>query len=360
MTFVNRLINKIKYKGYENIGPAYEYCTRCEANLTLQKGYDSDLPFWNCKGCGQMLINPNIDTENDIVWVCDGCGEALNLQPGFNENNGTWECNICKYINKIEPGELYVSEDEYQESLKNPYKGMNDADVVQLLLYEEIGNIDGREDIILVKNGMDNRMYVKKILKTYDVNVYNYLLSNPIDHMPKLFSVYEGENNLIIIEEYINGKTIKELIEEKTITKERAVSIAKELCKILTKLHNLENPIIHRDIKPSNVIISESDEVYLLDINVAKWYKPDEIEDTKLLGTQYYAAPEQFGYGFAASSSKADIYALGMLINVMITGKYPKEEKAKGKIWLVIEKCISLNPDDRFTDLELLTALQEI
>ena len=79
-------------------------------------------------------------------------------------------------------------------------------------------------------------------------------------------------------------------------------------------------------------------EVFLLDVNVAKWYKPEEKEDTRLLGTLYYAAPEQFGYGFSSSSEKTDIYAIGILMNIMITGKLPKEEKAAGDITSAV-KC---------------------
>ena len=56
----------------------YEYCPRCDANLTLQKGYSNTLPYWVCKGCGEMLINPEV--EGDIAWICDGCGEMLNIQ----------------------------------------------------------------------------------------------------------------------------------------------------------------------------------------------------------------------------------------------------------------------------------------
>ena len=59
---------------------AVEFCPRCDANLTLQRGYRNDLPYWECKGCGEMLINPNIDTETNIVWLCDECGAMLNVQ----------------------------------------------------------------------------------------------------------------------------------------------------------------------------------------------------------------------------------------------------------------------------------------
>ncbi len=67
----------------------YEYCPRCSANITLQKGYSNDLPYWECKGCGQMLINPDSEWNSDIVWLCDSCGSLLNNQTGFDEKKDT-------------------------------------------------------------------------------------------------------------------------------------------------------------------------------------------------------------------------------------------------------------------------------
>ena len=132
-----------------------------------------------------------------------------------------------------------------------------------------------------------------------------------------------------------------------------------DICKILKELHSQEMPIIHRDVKPSNVMLCQDGSVYLLDVNVAKWCNPEEAEDTKLLGTLYYAAPEQFGYGFIASTEKTDIYAVGMLLNKMITGRFPKEERATGVIWEVIQRCIRLNPEERYSDDELINTLTD-
>lgn len=56
----------------------YQFCPYCEANLTFQKGYRSDLPYWICKGCGRTLLHPAFPDE--ILWLCDKCGAALNLQ----------------------------------------------------------------------------------------------------------------------------------------------------------------------------------------------------------------------------------------------------------------------------------------
>ena len=75
---VDRIRNLIRPKQHvEEDGVSYEYCPRCQANLTLQKGYSNELPYWICKGCGEMLINPEIDSE--VSWICDGCGEMLNI-----------------------------------------------------------------------------------------------------------------------------------------------------------------------------------------------------------------------------------------------------------------------------------------
>ena len=336
----------------------YEYCTRCGANLTMQKGYSNTAPYWECRGCGKTLINPIID--DDIAWICDKCSAMLNIQKGFTVDCSRWQCTKCGYANRISPEEIYAYEDEYRADLKNPYKGLTDEEIVEIMGYEEQYNLDGRENVILLRSDADDRLYVKKYLKEYNISVYKYLRDNPVSNMPKIMRLYEGDNNLVVIEEYIPGRTLQNILTERLLATQEAVEIAEKLLSILKKLHSLKPPIIHRDIKPSNVILSEAGEVYLLDINVAKWYNKEEREDTRLLGTLHYAAPEQFGYGFEASGEKADIYSLGILLNVMITGKLPKEEKAPGAVWNLIEKCICLDADERYTDAEMLDALNEI
>ena len=339
----------------DDAGEPYEYCPRCDANLTLQKGYRNDLPYWVCRGCGEMLINPSV--EGDIAWICDGCGEMLNIQEGFSENNGEWICRKCGYVNRISESELYATEDEFEADQKNPYKGLSDEDALALSLYQDTEHIDGRPDIILVKHRGNGRPFIKKILTTYNRSVYDYLKKNPIEHMPVIHEIYESKNYLIVIEEYIEGKTVADILEDEVIPEERAIDIARDICRILDHLHSLSTPIIHRDIKPSNIMITAEGEVYLLDMNVAKWYDPDKTDDTMYMGTQYYAAPEQAGYGLFASSAKSDIYALGILLNVMVTGKFPKEERAKGALWEIIERCISLEAAGRYSTSGLMEAL---
>ena len=178
--------------------------------------------------------------------------------------------------------------------------------------------------------------------------------------MPGIVAIYEGGNSLIVIEEFVDGRTVAELLEDGPIEEGDAVLIARRVCGVLHELHTLPRPIIHRDVKPQNIIVTHEGEVCLLDMNVAKWYDPDQTDDTRYMGTMFYAAPEQAGYGFTASSAKSDVYAVGMLLNVMVTGKFPKEQRAPGRIWEIVERCIRLSAEERYTDEELMQALDEL
>ena len=362
MDFLDGLFRKVKNskKTEEPEGESYEFCPKCDANLTLQKGYRNDLPYWICRGCGEMLINPEVDADDDIAWICDQCGSMLNIQDGFSENTGEWTCTECGYVNKIDESELYASEDEFQAEQRSPYKGLSDEDVLALSVYQDIEHIDNRPDIILVKHRETGQKYIKKLLTTYNRSVYDYLKENPVAHMPVIHEIYEGDNCLIVIEECIEGKTIADILEEKAMSGDQAIGIGIDLCAILDVIHSLPTPIIHRDIKPSNIVITPKNEVYLLDMNVAKWYDPDKTDDTRYMGTRFYAAPEQVGYGLSASSAKSDVYALGVLLNVMTTRRFPKEERAEGELWNIIERCISLDADNRYNAAELKATLEEL
>ncbi|MCR5742203.1 MAG: protein kinase [Lachnospiraceae bacterium] len=354
------LLDKIFKNNSQNVEPEdeqYEYCPNCDANLTLQKGYSNDLPFWTCKGCGKLLINPELDTDN-IAWVCDKCGAMLNIQEGFADNDGEWTCRECGFVNRIDLRELYMSEDEYQAEKNNPYRGLSDEAVLALSAYEELEHIDGHMDVIKVRHRESGHIYVKKLLTTYNRSVFDYILEHPIEHMPRVLELYESDNCLIVIEDFIEGKTVEEMLEGGAICEKLALSIVIDVCKILEVMHGLKTPIIHRDIKPSNIIITPEGDVYLLDMNVAKWFDPDKNDDTRYLGTRVYAAPEQVGYGMTASSAKSDVYALGVLLNVMTTGRFPKELRATGKLWNIIERCICLDAQERISVTDLIEALQ--
>ena len=92
-------------------------------------------------------------------------------------------------------------------------------------------------------------------------------------------------------------------------------------------------------------MINKDGRVVLIDFNASR--KVSSVgKDTVVMGTVGYASPEQLG--IAQSDMRTDIYALGVMINVMLTGKHPSEELAKGKAGRIVRKCTNISPDKRY------------
>lgn len=130
--------------------------------------------------------------------------------------------------------------------------------------------------------------------------------------------------------------------------------IMKDICDAMHILHS--GGIIHRDITPSNIIIKNDGRAMLIDMGISRIKKKDTTHDTRVLGTAGYAAPEQFG--FAQTDVTADIYACGVIMNVLLTGKLPASQKYKGKLDYIIDRCINMDPKERYRSAgELKAAL---
>ncbi len=345
-----------KKDAYFPDGPAWEYCTNCFADLTKQKGFNADSLYWVCRGCGQMLIRPDLDWN--VIWRCDKCGDLLNTQEGFNEECVEWACRKCGTVNPINKNGLYRSEAEYVSDASDRYFGLSDEATLKLSEYAWMQDLDDTGNAGIVRHTETGKVYVEKILKQYDSSVYLYLLEHPVKNMPRIEALFEGRERLVIIEEYIPGATLADVLKDARLSPECAAEIAAKVCAILNDLHNLPTPIVHRDVKPSNIMCSTDGEVYLLDMNASKWYKEDETDDTRHIGTMGYAAPEQAGFGMTASSAKTDIYAVGVLMNVMVTGQYPKNEKAPEPLYSVIERCTRLDAKERLSATDVIAALK--
>ena len=230
-------------------------------------------------------------------------------------------------------------------------------DTLKLSYYKEIATLDASHNILMVQHTESGRTYVKKSLSLYNKDVYSELMAHPVVGIPKIFEALEYEEKLIVIEEYISGITLEKLLKEKgNLPEEQVRSYGEMLCDILTGLHSLEPPVIHRDIKPSNVILTDSGKLVLVDLNGAKLADPGQEKDTTLIGTAGYAAPEQ--YGFGASNTQTDLYAVGRLMTCLLTGSPENIEQCPDTIKAVIKKCIQLDPSKRYSSaLQLKNAL---
>lgn len=173
--------------------------------------------------------------------------------------------------------------------------------------------------------------------------------------IPQIIDITEDKEHLIVLEEWINGRTIADILSEKHFSSDEVLTIMLRLCEILNGLHRHTPKIIHRDLKPSNIIMTEEGEIVLLDFDASRFYSPGEVKDTTQLGTAGYAPPEQ--YGFGQCDERSDIYALGVFMNVMLTGEHPKDKKAGLPFSTVIQKCTEMDMERRFQSVEGLKAV---
>lgn len=140
----------------------------------------------------------------------------------------------------------------------------------------------------------------------------------------------------------------------------KATDIALQLCDILSYLHEQAPPLIHRDVKPENILLRGDGTVALIDFGIARFYNGQNEKDTRVMGTEHFAPPEQYGY--RQTDGRSDIYALGMVLGWMLTGSVRREEYetiADGSLRRIVKKCTAFSPEERFsTAAEVKKALQ--
>ena len=277
---------------------------------------------------------------------------------------------------------------------------MDYARRLSISYYKTVAPINEAHNVDLVRHPETGRFFVRKTLDVYTASVYEQLRKNPVQGIPEVIDFCEENGRLILIEEFISGRTLREILDESrmprteeaggqgparyeggeeetsfagnlltekgaggntlteksaggnTLTAEKIGHYMISLCEVLQRLHSMDPPIIHRDIKPSNIIIGGYGDAYLLDYNAARNYRTgEELDmDTRLLGTQGYAAPEQ--YGFGQSSMQTDIYSLGKILSEC--AQYlPPEDHTFDR---VIQKCTQMDPAKRYSSADRLRA----
>ena len=144
-------------------------------------------------------------------------------------------------------------------------------------------------------------------------------LSHP--NIVEIHDVGEDSGNFYIVMEYIEGKTLKQLIKKRgVLSLPEVIDIMIQLLDALAHAH--DSYIIHRDIKPQNIMITESGLVKITDFGIAMALNSAELTQTNsVMGSVHYLPPEQAsGKG---STIKSDIYSCGILMFEMLTGRVP-------------------------------------
>lgn len=149
-------------------------------------------------------------------------------------------------------------------------------------------------------------------------------------NLPRVYDHFEQAGRWYLVMDLIEGQTLATCLEEapkKKLSFQRVLPLARQLCSVLSYLHNRQPPVIFRDLKPSNIMVTEEDHLYLIDFGIARLFKPGKQKDTMIMGSPGYAAPEQYGRG--QTTEQTDIYGLGATLHHLLSGRDPGEEPFK-------------------------------
>jgi serine/threonine-protein kinase len=205
------------------------------------------------------------------------------------------------------------------------------------------------------KDGVDNYEIVKRSL----VAEIEYLKRLRHPHLPSIVDVIDSEDTILIVMDYIEGNSLAQALKDYgALPQDDVVKWSKQLCDVLDYLHSRKPPIIYRDIKPANIMLQPNGDIKIIDFGTAREFKEGRPDDTIPLGTQGYAAPEQ--YGNHQTDARTDIYNLGATMYHLVTGHNPCEPpyiiypirrwnpSLSSGLESIILKCTQRDPNDRY------------
>lgn len=97
---------------------------------------------------------------------------------------------------------------------------------------------------------------IVKHLKGGNPKIYRLLSVQRNDHIPQIYAIEEQEKELLVVEEYIDGESLREHLQRGVLSDEEKIEYALQLCEAVGFLHTMKPSVIHRDIKPSNILIT--------------------------------------------------------------------------------------------------------
>jgi len=257
--------------------------------------------------------------------------------------------------------------------------------------YEVLGPLGegGYGQVYLVRH---TKMKLQRAMKIIPVNSQNEeektdeeieLLKN-LDHpnIVKLFEYFSDNEKYYLITEYCKGGDLFELIKKKKVfSEESAAYIMYQIFRALIYCHYTHN-LIHRDIKPENIVVYRQNnaredlyDVKLIDFGISKIFnKSEKTNDNKVRGSLNYIAPEVLDRVY---DEKCDIWSCGVILYILVIGKYPFNGKDKNdilnkikhgsysfpseftkeaspEIRNLIHQCLKVNPSERISAKEAL------
>ena len=184
-------------------------------------------------------------------------------------------------------------------------------------------------------------------------------IGKKLDH-PGVIKVLPDDrrSRMYMVMEWVEGKLLRQVLnEQRKFPPDRAVRIALSLARTLDYIH--ANGVVHRDLKPENIVVAADDSTKIIDFGIASNAGARRITFSNLqsaLGTPDYISPEQVKG--KRGDARADLYALGVMLYEMLTGKVPWTGSSP---FLIMNDRLLNNPvPPREIDPEISPQLQEI
>lgn len=250
----------------------------------------------------------------------------------------------------------------------------------------KIGNeiIDSKYEILKLLNtgGMNSAIYlaldkklnrqwaIKKVRKsssqTTSMLMAEASIMKNLDHpmLPRIVDIEEDPKFFYIIMDFVQGENLKTVVTSSgPQAQDTVVSWGVKLCDVLTYLHG--KGIVYRDMKPANIMLSPDGNIKLIDFGIAREYKENASEDTTALGTEGYAAPEQYE-GKGQTDARTDVYGMGITLFQLLTGVNPssyqenifsirlQNPNLSSGLDKIILKCTNKDPKKRYQSTEEL------
>jgi serine/threonine-protein kinase len=192
-------------------------------------------------------------------------------------------------------------------------------------------------------------------------------LSHP--NIITIYEINEFDGQIFIVMEYVDGKSLRDVINEHELRLEKIISLINQICEGLLQAH--KEGIVHRDLKPENIIVGRDGRVRILDFGLAKLKGVSKLtKETSTLGTIHYMPPEQIQG--KEVDHRSDIWSLGVLLYEMLTGEVPfqgeyeqavtyaimneepniSDADVPDKLKNMINNCLQKNPDDRYQEIK--------
>ena len=207
------------------------------------------------------------------------------------------------------------------------------------LAYRDTSMKENTETVSVITG--EKRRYYEHGIKTFSDEARNLAKFRRIEGIVPICETFLENNTAYIVMDYIEGKTLKQYLEEngEPLSEDEALYIMLPVLKALEEIH--KQSVIHRDIIPENIIISNRGQGILIDFGAARFSSEDETKNLTVFFKQGYAPIEQYQTE-GKQGPYTDIYAICATIYRMLSGKKPQEAIDR----IVEDKVIPLEKQD--------------